>query len=79
MRRYIFDLGLTALSLTSEKLLIQECYAKCNIGKDDLGRQRVIDVRTDISTQVCAILTTAELNHKLDWVLPVHSLHDRRG
>ena len=79
MRHYVFDLGLTALSSASEKLLIQECYEKCGIGKDDLGRQRVIDVRTDIFTQVCATLTTAELDHELDWVSPVHSLHDRNG
>ena len=77
MRHYVFDRGLTALSSASGKLLIQECYEKCDIGKDDLGRQRVIDVRTDISTQVCAILATAELDHELDEVSPVHSPHDR--
>ena len=47
MRHYVFDLGLTAIASPSEKLLIQQCYEKCDIGKDDLGRQRVIDVRTD--------------------------------
>ena len=83
MRHYVFDLGLTALSSASEKLLIQECYEKCGIGKDDLGRQRVIDVCMDIFTQiftqVCATLTTAELDHELDWISPVHSPHDRDG
>lgn len=52
VRHYVFDLGLTAIASPSEKLLIQQCYEKCDIGKDDLGRQRVIDVRTDTPRRV---------------------------
>lgn len=82
MRHFVFDLGLTAIASQSEKLLIQQCYEKCGVGKDDLGRQRVIDVRADISTEVRAILTTpshtTEFDHELDWVSPVFSPHGRQ-
>ena len=65
--------------LSIGKAIEQKCYEKCDIGKDDPGRQRVIDICTDISSQVCAILTTAELDYEMDWVSPVHLPHDQQG
>ena len=81
MRHYVFDRGLTAVASPQEKLLVQKCYESCDIGKDDLGRQRVIDVCTNTLTEVHAILTmscyTKEFDHELDRISPVFLPYDR--